>query len=92
MARSRVIPNLLYGTLGLAVTAGAVYFAIRALRNRREGEEPMLALRRSTREAGRNVKDTGRKVGRDIKRGVKDTAEAFSEAAPAFESDTLTRV
>lgn len=81
MARSRVIPNLLYATLGFAVTAGAVYFALRALRNRREAEEDStMALRRSTREAGRAVKDTGRKVGRDIRRGAEDTVEAFDQS------------
>lgn len=80
MARSRVIPNLLYGTLGVAVAATATYYAVRTLRRRRAGrnaDEKMLSLRRSTREAGRAAKDTAQKVGRDLREGGEDTIEAF---------------
>jgi hypothetical protein len=93
MARNRVIPNLLYGTLGLAAVGTATYFALRSLRARREahGEEsPMLSLRRSTRNVGRAAKDSAQKVGKDIKRGVADTGEALAEAGDEFQSAQAT--
>ena len=93
MARNRVIPNLLYGTLGLAAVGTATFFAIRSLRRRRElhGEEStMLSLRRSTRNVGRAVKDTVQKIGKDVNRGVLDTGEALAEVGNEFESPQAT--
>ena len=90
MARNRVIPNLLYGTLGLAAVGTATYFALRSLRRRREahGEEStMLSLRRSTRDVGRAVKDSVEKVGKSVKRGAMDTGEALAEVGREFQAD-----
>ena len=90
MARNRVIPNFLYGTLGLAVVGVGTFFAVRAVRRRRHasGDDPMLGLRRSTRKIGRSVKDTGEQLGKDIRRGVEDTGEALAEAGNEFASPT----
>ena len=95
MARSRVIPNLFYGTIGLAVTGAAVYYAVRTLRRRRadsglHGDDTMTELRRTSRKAGRAVKDAGSKVGKEIGRGVEDTAEAFRESA-VLQPDAMNR-
>lgn len=93
MARNRVIPNLLYGTLGLAAVGFASYYAFRTIRRRRElhGEDSsMLSLRRSTRNVGRAVKDSTKKVGKDISRGVNDTGEALADVGREFESDVAT--
>ena len=93
MARSRVIPNLFYGTIGLAVTGAAVYYAVRTLRRRRadtHGDDTMTELRRTTRKAGRAVKDAGSQVGKEIGRGVEDTAEAFRESA-VLQPDAMNR-
>lgn len=91
MARNRVMPNLLYGTLGLAAVGTASYFAYRFLQRRRaEGEDTMMALRRSTRDAGRAVKDTAQKVGKDVKRGASDSADAVVKAGKEFESSSTT--
>ena len=90
MARNRVIPNLLYGTLGLAAVGTATYFALRSLRARRaaHGEDStMLSLRRSTRNVGRAVKDSVQKIGKDVSRGANDTGEALAEVGKEFESD-----
>lgn len=93
MARNRVIPNLLYGTLGLAAVGTASYFVLRSLRRRREGhgeESSMLSLRRSTRDVGRAVKDSTEKVGKSVKRGAKDTGEALAEVGDEFKSGVAT--
>lgn len=90
MARNRVIPNLLYGTLGLAAVGTAAYYAFRALRARaaEHGEDSsMLDLRRSTRDVGRAVKDSAAKIGKSAKRGAKDTGEALAEVGKEFEAD-----
>lgn len=86
MARNRVIPNFLYGTLGLAVVGAATFFAVRAVRRRGEHAEgdSMLSLRRSTRKVARAVKDSGQQIGKELRRGVEDTGEALAEAGNEF--------
>lgn len=81
MARSRFIPNLLYGTLGLAVTGVAVYYSLRTLRRRREaGEDSMLSVRRASRKAGRAAKETGKTIGR----GIEDAGDKVEDFATSI--------
>lgn len=97
MARPRLnTVNFVYTTLGLGVAAGVGYLVWRQLRNRRlaagDREDSHMDIRRSTRKAGRAIKDTARQVGKSVKRGVADTAEAFEDASssgrPLIEQDT----
>jgi hypothetical protein len=82
MARRLNTVNFVYTTIGLGVAAGIGYYVFRALRNRRIAEEDnLMELRRSTRKAGRAVKDTAAQVGKSVKRGASDVGEAFEDAS-----------
>ena len=97
MARPRLnTVNFVYTTIGIGVAAGVGYLVWRQLRNRRlardEGQDSLMGVRRSTRRAGRAVKDTAQQVGKSVKRGVNDAREAFEDASssgkPLIEQDT----
>lgn len=95
MARPRLnTVNFVYTTIGLGVAAGIGYLVWRQLRNRRfsdDAQDSLMEVRRSTRKAGRAIKDTAQQVGKSVKRGVSDTAEAFEDASssgrPLIEKD-----
>jgi hypothetical protein len=96
MARRLNTLNFAYTAVGLAIAGGIGYYVWRNLRNRRlesgfgnEGtpgadtqgrEENLMDLRRSTRRAGRAVKDPASPVGKADKRGAGDVAESFEDA------------
>lgn len=86
--------NFVYTTVGIGVAAGVGYLVWRQLRNRRAtaGEDNLMEVRRATRKAGRAIKDTAQQVGKSVKRGAKDTTEAFEDASssgqPLLEKDT----
>jgi len=93
MARSRFIPNLLYGTLGLVAAGTAVYYTVRALRTRREaGEDPMLSLRRASRKTGRAVKDTSKTIGRGIEDAGDKVEDFATDVSDRFESPSVNRI
>lgn len=84
MARPRLnTVNFVYTTIGIGVAAGVGYLVWRQLRNRRAatGEDNLMDFRRQTRKAGRAVKDTAQQIGKSVKRGAKDTTEAFEDAS-----------
>ena len=87
MAKPRLsLLNITYSIVGLAVAGGVGFYVYRTLRDRRATgrgpeEERLMDLRRSTRKAGRAVKDSARQVGKDVKRGAEDLGEAFEDAA-----------
>jgi uncharacterized membrane protein YccC len=96
MARRLNTLNFVYTAVGIAVAAGAGYYAWRALRNRRlqpttepasaTGQDNLMDIRRATRKAGRAVKDTAKQVGKSLKRGAQDTTEAFQDASSSGEA------
>lgn len=98
MARPRLNTlNFVYTAIGVGVAAGVGYFVWRQLRNRRaaatgRGDDNLMDYRRTTRKAGRAVKDAAQQVGKAVKRGAKDTAEAFEDASssgqPLIEQDS----
>ncbi|MEA3136740.1 MAG: hypothetical protein QOJ26_857 [Thermoplasmata archaeon] len=96
MARRLNTLNFVYTAIGIGVAAGVGYYAYRQLRNRRlEGgatEDSLMDIRRSTRKAGRAVKDTVAQVGKSVKRGAKDLRESVEETAenarPLIEQDS----
>lgn len=97
MARPRLnTVNFVYTTIGIGVAAGVGYLVWRQLRNRRlergDTQDSLMEVRRSTRKAGRAVKDTATQVGKTVKRGVNDAAEAFEDATssgrPLIEQDS----
>lgn len=91
MARRLNTVNFVYTTIGLAIAGGVGYYVWRTLRNRRfeQGladdaqarEDNLMELRRSSRKAGRAVKDTAAQVGKNVKRGASDVGEAFEDAS-----------
>ena len=83
MARRLNTLNFVYTAIGLGVAAGAGYLVWRQLRNRRaiQNEDNLMDFRRATRKAGRAVKDTAQQIGKSVKRGAKDTTEAFEDAS-----------
>lgn len=86
MAKPRLsLLNIGYSIVGLAVAGGIGFYVYRTLRERRAErgieEDRLLELRRSTRKAGRAVKDTAAQVGKNVKRGAEDVGEAFEDAA-----------
>ena len=95
MARPRLnTVNFVYTTIGIGVAAGVGYLVWRQLRNRgaTKTEDSLMDFRRSTRKAGRAVKDTAQQIGKSVKRGAKDTTEAFEDASssgqPLIEQDS----
>ncbi|MEK6976420.1 MAG: hypothetical protein AABY18_08785 [Candidatus Thermoplasmatota archaeon] len=92
MVRNRVLPRILYGTLGLVVVGAASVYAFRSLRRASDSpdEASMLTLRRSTRSVGRAVKGSAQKVGKALARSVEDTGDALVEAGREFEFDSGT--
>ena len=97
MARPRLnTVNFVYTTIGIGVAAGVGYLVWRQLRNRRiesgRTEDSLMDFRRQTRKAGRAVKDTAQQIGKSVKRGAKDTTEAFEDASssgqPLLEKDS----
>lgn len=94
MARRLNTLNFVYTTVGLGVAAGVGYLVWRQLRNRRAGrtEDNLMDFRRTTRKAGRAIKDTTQQIGKTVKRGAKDTTEAFQDASssgqPLLEQDS----
>lgn len=44
-------------------------------------QDNLMELRRSTRKAGRAVKDTAAGIGKSVKRGASDVGEAFEDAS-----------
>lgn len=96
MARSRFIPNLLYGTLGLAVTGVAAFYAFRALRNRRAAspsdEEAMLDVRRASRKAGRKVKEAGKAIGRGIEDAGDKVEDFTTEVSDRYATPNVNRI
>ena len=91
MARPRLsLLNISYSIVGLAVAGGIAYYVWRTVKNRRfDGdaqaargpeEDRLMEVRRSSRKAGRAVKDTGRQIGKTVKRGAEDVGEAFEDA------------
>ena len=92
MARPRLnAVNFVYTAVGLAVAGGITWYVYRRLRNRRfesdamegQAESPqdhLMGLRRSTRKAGRAIKDTGSQIGKTVKRGASDVGESFEDA------------
>jgi hypothetical protein len=96
MARPRLnTVNFVYTSIGIGIAAGVGYLVWRRLRNRRlanaEAQDNLMDIRRSTRKAGRAVKDTAAQVGKSVKRGVNDAREAFEDASssgqPLIEQD-----
>ena len=94
MARRLNTLNFVYTAIGIGVAAGAGYYLYRRMRNRpvdAETQDSLMDFRRSTRKAGRAVKDTAQQIGKTVKRGVKDTTEAFEDATssgqPLIEQD-----
>jgi hypothetical protein len=92
MARRLNTMNFVYTAVGLGIAAGIGYYVFRRLRNRSIAEEDnLMELRRSSRKAGRAVKDTASQVGKTVKRGASDVGEAFEDATssgkPLFEQD-----
>lgn len=93
MARKRVIPNLLYSTVGLAAVGTVGYFVYRFVQKRRlEGDDTMMAIRRSTRDAGRAVKDTAQKIGKETKRGASDVGDSVTKNFESPASTSYNRV
>lgn len=96
MARPRLnTVNFVYTTIGLGVAAGIGYLVWRQLRNRRfadDAQDSLMDVRRTTRKAGRAIKDSVQQVGKSVKRGAADTAEAFEDASssgrPLIEQDS----
>ena len=43
-------------------------------------QESLMDLRRSTRKAGRAIKDTGAQVGKSVRRGASDIGDTFEDA------------
>jgi hypothetical protein len=93
MARPRLNTlNFVYTAVGLAVASGIGYYVYRRIRNRRfesgaeetglqgRSEESLMDLRRSSRKAGRAIKDTGSQIGKTVKRGASDVGESFEDA------------
>jgi hypothetical protein len=89
MARPRLNAlNFVYTAVGLAIAGGVGYYVYRRIRNRRleseetgaGREESLMDIRRSTRKAGRAVKDTGAQIGKAVKRGAADVGESFQDA------------
>jgi hypothetical protein len=95
MARPRLnTVNFVYTTVGIGIAVGIGYLAFRRFRNRgatAHADDNLMDFRRSTRKAGRAVKDTATQVGKNLRRGVNDTAEAFEDASssgkPLIEQD-----
>lgn len=86
MARQRLsLVNISYSIVGLAVAGGIGYYVYRALKDRSAArgaeEDRLMELRRSSRKAGRAVKDTAAQVGKTVKRGAEDVGEAFEDAS-----------
>jgi hypothetical protein len=89
MARSRFLPNLLYGSLGLAVTGVAAFYAFRTLRRRRAergDEDAMLSIRRASRKTGRAAKEAGKKVGRGIEDAGERVGDTITDVGNEFQS------
>jgi hypothetical protein len=86
MARPRLNAlNFVYTAVGLAIAGGVTYYVYRRIRNRRfegaEGtNESLMDIRRSSRKAGRAIKDTGAQIGKTVKRGASDVGESFADA------------
>jgi hypothetical protein len=91
MARPRLNTlNFVYTAVGLAVAGGIGYYVYRRLRNSRfesgaegsgvQSEDALMDLRRSSRKAGRAIKDTGAQIGKTVKRGASDVGESFADA------------
>lgn len=88
MARPRLnAVNFVYTAVGLAVAGGITWYVYRRLRNRRfesgiegQAEGHLMDLRRSSRKAGRAIKDTGSQIGKTVKRGASDVGESFADA------------
>jgi hypothetical protein len=89
MARPRLNAlNFVYTAVGLAIAGGVGYYVYRRIRSRRfeseetgaGREESLMDIRRSTRKAGRAIKDTGSQVGKTVKRGAADVGESFADA------------
>ncbi|HUR25908.1 MAG TPA: hypothetical protein VM327_07850 [Candidatus Thermoplasmatota archaeon] len=93
MARRLNTLNFVYTTVGIGVAAGVGYLVWRQLRNRRANTagDNLMDFRRTTRKAGRAIKDATQQVGKSVKRGASDTAEAFEDASssgqPLIEQD-----
>ena len=86
MARPKLsLLNITYSLVGLAVATGVGIYVYRVIQERRvergEEEDRLMEIRRSTRKAGRAVKDTARQVGKTVKRGASDVGEAFEDAS-----------
>src|SRR5688572_13805095 len=85
MARPRLsLLNISYSIVGLAVAGAIGYYVWRAVKDRHAArgveEDRLMDIRRSSRKAGRAVKDTGRQVGKAVQRGAEDVGEAFEDA------------
>ena len=88
MARPRLNAlNFVYTAVGLAIAGGVTWYVYRRIRDRRAGseaqgerEESLMDIRRSTRKAGRAIKDTGAQVGKAVKRGASDVGDSFADA------------
>ena len=86
MARPRIsLLNITYSIVGLAVATGIGVYVYRTVKNRQAErgleEDRLMEIRRSSRKAGRAVKDTARQVGKSVKRGAEDVGEAFEDAS-----------
>jgi hypothetical protein len=83
MAKRLSILNVTYTLVGFAVAGAVGYYTWRALRSRSEAaeQESLMDIRRSTRKAGRAVKDTATQVGKTLKRGAEDVGEAVEDAS-----------
>ena len=100
MAKRLNVVNFVYTAIGLGIVAGVGYYVYRNVRNRRiEGaweqdastttpgtQDNLMDLRRSTRKAGRAVKDAAQGVGKGIKRGASDVGEALEDANSSGQS------
>jgi len=89
MAKRLNLLNFTYTAVGIAAAAGISYYVWRRLRARGEAaategmqgtQDNLMDIRRSTRKAGRAVKDTATQVGKTVKRGAQDVGEAFADA------------
>jgi hypothetical protein len=100
MAKRLNVVNFVYTAIGIGIVAGVGYYVYRNVRNRRlegaweqdatatasTGNENLMDLRRSTRKAGRAVKDAAQGIGKSVKRGASDVGEAFEDANSSGQS------